>query len=113
MSMPKFVNRPDLHLTKATVIIFSVRPILVDIMGSDGRMSKMTVAMDVDVNKNVIERPISVKHLTPPPFQGPPSSSTSWTSIQQTLGDYSLPCAGNNGIGADVFLNGKERSIVR
>jgi len=30
----------------------------------------MTVAMDVDVNKNGIERPISVKHLTPPPFQG-------------------------------------------
>ena len=30
----------------------------------------MTVAMVVDVNKNVIERPISVKHLTPPPFQG-------------------------------------------
>ena len=49
--MPKFMNRLDYHLTKATVSIFSVRPILVDIMGSDGRMSKMTVAMDVDVNK--------------------------------------------------------------
>jgi len=31
----------------------------------------------------------------------------------QTLADYSLPCAGDNGIGADVFLNGKDRSIVR
>ena len=26
MSMPKFVNRPDLHLTKVTVSTFSVRP---------------------------------------------------------------------------------------
>jgi len=30
-----------------------------------------------------------------------------------TLADCSLPCAGNSGIGADVFLNGKERSIIR
>jgi len=31
----------------------------------------------------------------------------------QTLADCSLPCAGDNGIGADVFLNRKERSIAR
>jgi len=31
----------------------------------------------------------------------------------QTLADCSLPCASNSGIGADMFLNGKERSIVR
>jgi len=31
----------------------------------------------------------------------------------QTLADCSLPCDGNSGIGADVFLNGKERSIAR
>ena len=51
--MPKFVNRPDLHFAsnKGDGKHFSVRPILVDIMGSDGGMSKMTVAMDVDVNK--------------------------------------------------------------
>jgi len=31
----------------------------------------------------------------------------------QTLADYSLPYAGNSGIGADVFLNGKEsRSLA-
>jgi len=30
----------------------------------------------------------------------------------QTLADCSLQCAGDNGIGADVFLN-KERSIAR
>ena len=31
----------------------------------------------------------------------------------ETLADCSLPCAGNSGIDADVFLNGKERSIGR
>jgi len=34
-------------------------------------MSKMTMAMDVDAmlaTKNIIERPINIKHLTPPPF---------------------------------------------
>jgi len=100
-------------------------------------MSKMTVAMDVMLTKNVIERPISVKHLTPPPFQGRHSSVTGGVARPrpvyphpqrlavpaklgyqldvdgQTLDDCSLPCAGNSGIGADVFLNGKEHSIAR
>jgi len=31
----------------------------------------------------------------------------------QTLADCSLPCASDNSIGADVFLNRKERSIAR
>ena len=31
----------------------------------------------------------------------------------QTLADCNLPCAGDNGIGADVFLSRKEHSIAR
>jgi len=91
------------------------------------------------LTKNVIERPISVKHLTPPPFQGNRSrvavgveqATAAGVSAtldkltvsaklgnqldvdRQTLVDCSLPCAGDNGIGADVFLNRKERSIAR
>jgi len=93
--------------------------------------------MSMLLTKNVIERPIiSVKHLTPPPFQGRRSrvavgveeasaagiSATLGRAHQaryqldvdgQTLADCSLPCASDNSIGADVFLNRKECSIAR
>ena len=91
------------------------------------------------LTKNVIERPISVKHLTPPPFQGrrsrvavgveeataagifatldkltvPAKLGYQLDVDGQTLTDCSLPCAGNSGICADVFLNEKDRSIAR
>jgi len=69
-SMPKFVNRLDYHLTKATVSIFQLGlywstswVVMVGCRKWQWRWMSM-------LTKNVIERPISVKHLTPPPFQG-------------------------------------------
>jgi len=79
------------------------------------------------LTKNVIERPISVKHLTPPPFQGRRSRVAVGVeeatepvypqrlAVPAKLG-YQLvdgQTLAVNGIGADVFLNRKERSIAR
>jgi len=85
--------------------------------------------MSMLLTKNVIERPFNVKHLTPPPFQGRRSrvavgvEEATAAGISTTLvrareaRSYQLDVDGQtlavNSMGADVFLNRKERSIAR
>jgi len=62
-NMPKFVNRPDLHLTKASVSIFPVRPIYGPHYGSQKiEIETAMFAAKIDRIRSFLQKSTSTQH---------------------------------------------------